>query len=162
MTNYCLHPLALRLLSLLLPLFLLLSITLTNSSTIQKLQSYDAEGCRMHPLLFVSRTVFLVAGVVTAGPNRGKCYNTDQVQVGNSLPCNPEAEVSFCCAFGDICLSNGLCEPSGNLSQYDTPYFTSTCTDYSWNSPSDCPEICNNNKTRQVKFSDVALLKCRL
>lgn len=115
----------------------------------------------MHPSLLVSLVVILAAWHVTAVPNNGKCYNADQIQDGGSLPCDPEAEVSFCCAFGNICLSNGLCEPSGNLSQYDTPYFTSLCTDYSWNSPSTCLEICNNSKDRQVVFYDVVLLELR-
>ena len=109
----------------------------------------------MHSSLLISLVIFPAAWVVTAASNNGKCYNVDQIQDGGHLPCDPEAEVSFCCAFGNICLSNGLCEPGSNLSQYITPYFTSLCTDYSWSSPSTCPEIRNNNKTRQVDCYDV-------
>ena len=112
----------------------------------------------MHPSLILSLIIFRTAWVTTAAPNSGKCYNTDQVQDGSYFPCDPEAEVSFCCQSGRICLSNGLCEPSSNVSSYDTPYFTALCTDYSWKSPSTCLEICDNNKTGQVIFYDVVLL----
>ena len=122
-------------------------------------QACDVAGFTMQSPLFISLIVFLTARVVKAAPNNGKCYNANQIQVGSALPCDPEAEVSSCCYFGYICLSNGLCEPNGNLSQYDTPYFTSFCTDYSWNSPSTCLEICNNNKTRQVVLYVILFLR---
>lgn len=124
-----------------------------------KRQACDVAGFRMNSSLLISLVLFLATWFVTAAPNNGICYNTDQIQDGGYLPCDPEAEVSFCCKPGDICLSKGLCEPSVNTSSYDTPYFTSLCTDYSWNSPSTCLEICNNNPSRQVISYDVVLLK---
>ena len=105
-------------------------------------------GFRMHSLCLISLVVFLPAWIVTAAPNNGICYNANGVQDGISLPCDPKAAVSSCCHFGDICYSNGLCVSSGNQSQYYTAYFTGQCTDYTWNSPSTCLEICNNDKSR--------------
>ncbi len=122
-------------------------------------QACDVAGFTMRSLLFVSLILYLTAWVVKAAPNNGICYNADQIQVDSWLPCDPEADVSSCCGFSTICLSNGLCEPSGNQSQNTTPYlFTSLCTDYSWDSPSTCPKICNNNKTRHVVFYVILLL----
>lgn len=102
---------------------------------------------KMPSFLLISLTVFLIAWSATAAVNNGKCYFANQIQSGN-MPCDPKAEVSSCCTPGFICLSNGLCEPSVNQSQYVTPYFSSTCTDYTWNSPSVCVGMCENNKTR--------------
>lgn len=85
----------------------------------------------------------------------GICYDSNRVQDPNFLPCDSEAETSFCCAGDGICLSNGLCKPV--VDQSYTPYYTSECTDYAWNAPSTCPEICNN-KTRQVELHDIQLL----
>ena len=106
----------------------------------------------MYSLFITSMTVYWTFVAVTAAPNGGACYDSDGIQNNDSFPCDSEAETTFCCAAGYICLSNGLCQPASNLSAYITPYFTSDCTDYSWNSPSACPEICNNNKTRQVEL----------
>lgn len=138
---------------LLLSLFFSISLFLFSLLFSEILEVFKRQACytagfRMHSSCLVSLIVFLPAWIVTAAPNNGICYNTNGVQDGSSLPCDPKAAVSFCCQFGDMCLSNGLCEPSGNQSQYYTPYFTGLCTDYTWNSPPTCLEICNNNKYR--------------
>ena len=113
-----------------------------------KRQTHNIADSKMPSFLLISLTVFLTAWSATAAVNNGKCYHGNQIQDGTNSPCDPEAEVSSCCHLGFICLSNGLCEPSVNASQYVTPYFSSTCTDYSWNSPSVCVGMCENNKTR--------------
>lgn len=113
-----------------------------------KRQTHDIADLKMPSFLLISLTVFLTAWSATAAVNNGKCYHGNQIQDGTNVPCDPKAEVSSCCTPGFICLSNGLCEPSVNGSQYLTPYFSSTCTDYSWNSPSVCVGMCENNKTR--------------
>lgn len=112
----------------------------------------------MHLSFLILLVVFQTAWVVTAAPNNGICYNIDQVQAVSSAgaPCDSEAEVSVCCEVGSICLSNGLCETINQTQQ--SSFFTGDCTDSSWNS-STCPKICNNNRTRQVTFYDIALLK---
>lgn len=109
----------------------------------------------MRPSLYIRLVIFWAAWAVTAAPNNGKCFDSDQVQSGDYVPCDPKAEVSSCCVLGDICLSNGLCRATrpGVL----TPYFTGLCTDYLWNAPSTCLEICNHNTTRQVAFHDAIL-----
>ena len=105
-----------------------------------------------------SLLVFLTPWGVTAVPNNGKCYGLDRVQDGEFTPCNPEAEVSSCCWLKDTCLSNGICKTSNDTA--GTPYFTGLCTDYSWNSPSECLEICDHNKTRQVIIHDTNSIYC--
>ena len=107
----------------------------------------------MHSPLVASMTVFWTIWTATAASNGGICFDSNHVQDTTSFPCDSEAETSFCCAGNDICLSNGLCKPV--VDQGYTPYYTSDCTDYSWNAPSTCLEICNNNKTRQVELHDI-------
>ena len=102
--------------------------------------------------------VFGTASFVTTAPNNGICYNKNMVQDPAQLACNSEAEVSSCCSFGAICLSNALCQTT-NPKTY-TPYFTGTCTDYMWNSSSTCPEICNNDKNRQAASHHDLLSEC--
>ena len=109
----------------------------------------------MRPSLDIQLVIFCAAWVVTAAPNNGKCFNSDQVQNGNYAPCDPKAEVSSCCLFGDSCLSNGLCK-SSRQSGLEL-FYTGFCTDYFWNTPSTCPEVCDHNKTRQVAFHDAVL-----
>lgn len=115
----------------------------------------------MYLSILISLTVFRTTWVVTAAPNDGICYDIDGDQTTGpfDLVCDSEAEVSFCCSPNMTCFSNGLC--GANLTQFPedlTPYYTSKCTDSSWNS-SACPKICNNNETRQVTFYNVVLLK---
>ena len=109
----------------------------------------------MFSSLLIWLAAFWEALIITAAPNDGKCYNPNRDQGVDFLPCYPEAEVSPCCLQGDSCLSNGLCQSSANGTL--TPYFTGQCTDFTWSSPSVCPEICNNNKTRQVCSHDAKL-----
>ena len=146
-------PLAPLLLALLLPNLLLL-ISLRRNSRLFKRQTWDGVSIRMNSSLLVLLLVFWTASFVTAAPNNGICYNKNMVQDPSQIACNPEAEASLCCSSDCFCLSNGLC-------QSKTPtqvYWTGTCTDYLWNSPSECPEVCNNDKTRQVaSYYDVLL-----
>ena len=137
---------------ILLHLFLLLRSPLllsifTNSRLSQK-QAADVFGFEMNLSLLFSLVFFWITLVIIAAPNTGICYDANAIQTTDYFVCNPEAEVSACCEAGDACLSNGLCQRSVNGSY--TPFFTSACTDYTWNSSSTCPAICNNNKTRQV------------
>lgn len=145
-----LPPRTLRL-PFLLPLFLSFSSLLSGAFEQFKRLACDVGDFKMHPSFLVLLVVFRTAWVVTAAPNDGMCYNEDQVQAISSAgaPCDSEAEVSICCGFGSICLSNGLCETINSTQQ--SSFFTDDCTDNSWKS-STCPKICNNNRIRQVKF----------
>ncbi|KAM0794922.1 hypothetical protein BDR22DRAFT_638439 [Usnea florida] len=78
----------------------------------------------MYSLFINSMTVSLTFVAVTAAPNGGGCYDSDGNQGTDTFPCDSEAETSFCCVAGYICLSNGLCQPASNRSDYLTPYFT--------------------------------------
>ena len=99
----------------------------------------------MHILFVFLVLIFMATWVVTNALNNGTCYNTNYIQDVEYSPCIPDAEVSSCCVVGDICLSNGLCE-SGNSSGM-TPYSTGLCTEYYWDSPATCFEMCDHNKT---------------
>jgi len=71
------------------------------------------------------------------------CYDRSGTQ-DEKHPCNPSAENSACCAPGEICYSRGLCTPGPQLGAGRTPFFTSSCTDPSWNA-SACVSNCNRS-----------------
>ena len=80
------------------------------------------------------------------------CFDRNQAQRQAALPCNPNADVSACCDEGNLCLSNGLCQPNSTQPNGGlTPFYTGYCTDSSWSS-SQCLNICNNNPAG-MKFS---------
>ena len=74
-----------------------------------------------------------------------QCFNIDQVQAGDNFPCEPSASSSNCCSPNDICLSNGLCQPTIPNSKYFTQLYTGYCTDPLFTNETICPKICNNN-----------------
>ena len=150
------HPFSLR-------FFLFCSFIIPFSSHLRrfhrlfKRQAWDTVSIRMNSPLFVLLIVFGSSSFVAAKPNDGICYHKNRVQDPTRMACNPEAEVSTCCQPGAICLSNGLCEMvSNDVSRY----WTGTCTDYTWNSPSVCPAICNHAKIRQVVSHHDVLSEC--
>ena len=61
------------------------------------------------------------------------CYQAFEREVSGDFPCNPDANVSSCCAPGNICSSNLLCTSASNRQDY-----VGTCTDVTWSSPA-CP-----------------------
>ena len=122
-----------------------------------KRQAWDVVGIGMNSSLLVLLVVFWTASFVTAAPNSGICYNKNKIQDPTQRACNPDAEVSSCCQSGSICFSNGLCQIDA---KGITPYWTGTCTDYTWNSPSACPEVCNNDNIRQVASHHDVLSEC--
>ncbi|EXJ53731.1 uncharacterized protein A1O5_12980 [Cladophialophora psammophila CBS 110553] len=64
------------------------------------------------------------------------CYNNIGNQDTGFVACDPNAESSACCSPGDICYSNGLCQPGPEQPNKGiTPYYVDGCTDPSWNSP---------------------------
>ncbi|OQU98234.1 hypothetical protein CLAIMM_04050 [Cladophialophora immunda] len=64
------------------------------------------------------------------------CYNSIGNQDTSLVACDPNAESSACCSPGDMCYSNGLCQPGPEQPNKGlTPYYVDGCTDPSWNSP---------------------------
>lgn len=65
----------------------------------------------MYLSILISLIVFRTTWVVTASPNNGTCYDIDGDQTAGiaHVVCDPEAEVSLCYAYNDVCLSFGLC-----------------------------------------------------
>lgn len=61
------------------------------------------------------------------------CYQAFEGEVAGDFPCNPDANVSSCCAPGNICSSNLFCTSASNKQDY-----VGTCTDRTWSSPA-CP-----------------------
>lgn len=61
------------------------------------------------------------------------CYQAFEGEVAGDFPCNPDANVSSCCAPGNICSSNLFCISASNQQDY-----VGTCTDRTWSSPA-CP-----------------------
>ncbi|KAH6605409.1 hypothetical protein Trco_007116, partial [Trichoderma cornu-damae] len=66
----------------------------------------------------------------------GKCYYPDGSPSLSDFPCDPNAKNSPCCGGpGTVCLSNGLCQGSGEN------VIRGSCSDQSWTSPL-CANYC--------------------
>jgi hypothetical protein len=88
------------------------------------------------------------------------CYATDGKPFDGSgsldyaksyLPCNLTAIAnnahSACCAYGDLCLTNGLCRNVGtDEAAGDNVYWQIGCTDPTFQDPA-CPKYCNESVT---------------
>jgi len=78
-----------------------------------------------------------------------QCFdrNGNQLSTERALPCNPNsAQDGPCCAPGDICLSNGLCQPGPDLVKIGlTDTYKPTCTDGTWTIDT-CFSGCNSCK----------------
>ena len=61
------------------------------------------------------------------------CYQAVDEELAGDFPCDPDADVSSCCASGNICSSNLYCVSASNGQRY-----VGTCTDKTWSSPA-CP-----------------------
>ena len=119
-------------------LFLYLHLTkrCTFSGLIRSLYYID-----FPPRMHIDNSVSIMA----ASSSKRTCYGSDEAVFSGAIPCNPQAEVSNCCLFTDICYSNGLCAPGpGQTNWGPTPYYTGYCTDRSWSNGTACPHICNN------------------
>ena len=70
------------------------------------------------------------------------CYFPDGTPTGTDVPCDGDAEDSFCCFTGQACLSNKICGAfHTNTTGTSLVYARGTCTDPTWNSPA-CPKFC--------------------
>ena len=76
---------------------------------------------------------------------RAACYKIDGSPADDDShqPCDPDAEVSACCAINkskpDICLSSGLCYAQDN--GYQGLIYSNGCTDKS-GLAAECPHVC--------------------
>lgn len=61
------------------------------------------------------------------------CYEAVDEELADNFPCDPNANVSSCCASGNVCSSNLYCVSASNQQKY-----VGTCTDKTWSSPA-CP-----------------------
>lgn len=73
-----------------------------------------------------------------------KCYGIDGSESdGSQQPCNPDADVSACCAIKkakpDICMSSGLCYAQD--SGYEGLIYSNGCTDPT-GLAKECPHLC--------------------
>ena len=66
-----------------------------------------------------------------------KCYYPDGSEAEGDSPCDPDADVSFCCrsSSDSSCLNNLLCQDgTGRV-------IRGSCSDQSWSDPA-CPQYC--------------------
>lgn len=73
-----------------------------------------------------------------------QCYGIDGSALDKTFtPCNPNAEHSACCASGDVCLSNGLCMSTEDVTV--GMIFSRGCTDATGKDTA-CPQQCSGGK----------------
>lgn len=75
------------------------------------------------------------------------CYYPNGDTAPQDTPCTDATAQSACCGEGYACLSNGICEATGDeLQKPDaSTYVRGSCTDQTWRS-SDCPNFCVNSE----------------
>lgn len=79
------------------------------------------------------------------------CYYPDGSAAPQDTPCNDETAESACCGQGYACLSNGVCQATGDEIQKPgaSKYVRGSCTDTGWRSSS-CPSFCINPQYNNV------------
>jgi hypothetical protein len=77
-----------------------------------------------------------------------QCYGIDGTPYATFdryIPCNSTGAAvgqhTSCCAPGDICLTNGLCQSQGDNNRKANLFWRNGCTDPTWNDPA-CPKHC--------------------
>ena len=97
----------------------------------------------------MSRLLLLAAGSLFLGSANGAlqgatCYNDDGQILEGDVPCNPNADQSFCCGIHWTCLDSGVCSDQ-NTTQLISPgealLARATCTDRTFKSDA-CPQFC--------------------
>ncbi|KAI9850890.1 MAG: hypothetical protein M1838_004869 [Thelocarpon superellum] len=86
-----------------------------------------------------SRALVFAACLWSAQAHKA-CYTSDGQLSASDSPCNIDANESFCCGLGELCLAGGMCQPTDSSAQSVT---RATCTDSSWQSAA-CPAFCTN------------------
>lgn len=88
------------------------------------------------------------------------CYFPNGVIAPNDTPCRDDTSNSVCCGQGYACLTNGLCQATGEELQKPgaTEFVRGGCTDKTWRSSS-CPSFCIENGVDNVG-GGTGLSKC--
>ncbi|KAL2156840.1 hypothetical protein VTH06DRAFT_4076 [Thermothelomyces fergusii] len=91
---------------------------------------------------------------------RAACYYPSGLQAPNDTPCRDDTPHSTCCGQGYACLSNGICQATGEELQKPgaTEFVRGSCTDKQWRSSS-CPLFCI---TEDYDYLDggMGMMKC--
>src|SRR4051794_14152448 len=87
--------------------------------------------------------------------NQAECYYPDYLvaQDFDFVPCGASNTISACCvpSEGDVCLSNGLCDWTGNY------LYRGACTDPSWKSEN-CTTYCASGMSAQAQQSILSVM----
>lgn len=99
----------------------------------------------MMSIAFASRLV-LVTGILSILLNSrvsASCYYPNGDLSPNDTPCQDDTENSLCCGQGYACLTNHICQATGDELQKDgaTEFVRGGCTDKTFRSSS-CPSFC--------------------
>jgi hypothetical protein len=89
------------------------------------------------------------------------CYFPDGSYAGGHVPClNNTSANSGCCKEGFACLTNGVCQATGDLLKQPnaTKFVRGACTDQKWAS-SACPLFCNV-QNNDVLSGDQPMASC--
>ncbi|RFU76343.1 hypothetical protein TARUN_5896 [Trichoderma arundinaceum] len=83
--------------------------------------------------------------VAFAAQAKALCYYPDGSAASGDVPCTDSTQNSACCGTGYACLSNGICQATGDELQKPgaTEFVRGSCTDKSWRS-SGCQTFCVN------------------
>ncbi len=91
-------------------------------------------------LLLLTLTQPASAATTAASSSKRQCYFPSGA-LSDHVPCDPNAEVSMCCASADACLSSGLCLMPGTSARRGTSFARGSCTDKAFFG-SNCPWWC--------------------
>ena len=98
--------------------------------------------------------------MIIVTPVFAACYFPGGTLATNDTPCRDDKKNSVCCRQGYACLSNGLCQATGEEPQKPgaTEFVRGGCTDKSWRS-SNCPLFCMN-PDKENTAGGMGLAKC--
>ncbi|AEO61046.1 hypothetical protein MYCTH_2310829 [Thermothelomyces thermophilus ATCC 42464] len=78
---------------------------------------------------------------------RAACYYPSGLLAPNDTPCRDDTPHATCCGQGYACLSNGICQATGEELKKPgaSEFVRGSCTDKTWRS-SNCPLFCINEE----------------
>ncbi|KXJ94843.1 hypothetical protein Micbo1qcDRAFT_160150 [Microdochium bolleyi] len=106
----------------------------------------------------VSITLLLLAFILHVN---AACYYPNGNLAPNDVPCKSNTVAAACCGQGYACLSNGICQPTGNelLEPGASGFVRGSCTDQKWTNPG-CPYFCIDPKINNVAGGH-GIAKCK-
>ncbi|KAF5005326.1 hypothetical protein FDECE_8222 [Fusarium decemcellulare] len=72
------------------------------------------------------------------------CFYPGGKEAVDDIPCRTDTDASACCAAGYMCISNGLCQSTGEANTGN--FARGSCTQQDWDS-TDCPNYCIEEST---------------